>query len=82
METVAVTLDEKTLRALDAVSAASRRKNGARPNRSLVVRTAVQEYAERQLRLESEEKERAILAKHRARLAREARALIRGQARL
>ena len=82
METVAVTLDEKTLRALDAVSAASRLRNGARPNRSLVVRTAVQEYVERQLRLESEEKERAILAKHRAGLAREAAALIRGQAKL
>ena len=82
METVAVTLDEKTLRALDAASAASRRKNGARPNRSLVVRTAVQEYVERQLRLESEEKERTILAKHRAGLAAEARALIRGQAKL
>ena len=82
MQTVAVTLDEKTLQALDAVSDASKRKNGARPNRSLVVRTAVQEYVERQLRLESEEKERAILAKHRSRLTTEARALIRGQAKL
>ena len=82
METVAVTLDEKTLKALDAVSAASGRRSGRRPNRSLVVRTAVQEYVERQLRLESEEKERAILTKHRARLAKEAGALIRAQARL
>ncbi len=81
METVAVTLDEKTLKALDSVAAASRRKNGGRTNRSLVVRTAVQEYVERQIRIEAEEKERAILAKHRTRLAKEATALIRAQAR-
>ena len=82
METVAVTLDQKTLKALDAVSAATVRKTGARPNRSLVVRTAVQEYVERQMRIESEERERLILAKHRGRLAKEAAALVRGQARL
>jgi metal-responsive CopG/Arc/MetJ family transcriptional regulator len=82
METVAVTLDRKTLNALDAVSAASTRKAGGRPNRSLVVRTAVQEYVERQLRLESEERERLILAKHRGKLAKAAAALVRGQARL
>lgn len=81
METVAVTLDEKTLRALDAVHAISGGKNRGRANRSLIVRTAVQEYVARQLRQESEEKERAILAKHRARLAKEASVLVRGQAR-
>ncbi|MEO8500394.1 MAG: hypothetical protein ABI565_05715 [Vicinamibacteria bacterium] len=80
METVAVTLDKKTLLALDAVSAAATRRNGGRANRSLVVRAAVQEYVERQLRIEAEEKDRKILARHRTRLAREARELIRGQA--
>ena len=80
METVAVTLDKKTLLALDAVSAVARQRNGGRANRSLVVRTAVQEYVERQLRLEAEEKERGILARHRTRLAREAKELIRTQA--
>ncbi len=81
METVAVTLDEKTLSALDALSTTRKQKGGARPNRSLLVRTAVREYLERQLRLEWEEKERAILSRHRDRLSREARALIQGQAR-
>lgn len=82
METVAVTLDEKTLKALNAISAAAQRKHGGRTNRSLIVRTAVLEYAERELRLESEEKERAILARHRKRLAQESKALIRDQAKL
>ena len=80
METVAVTLDKKTLMALDAVSQAATRKNGGRANRSLVVRTAVREYVEREARIAAEENDRAILAKHRTRLATEARALIRTQA--
>ena len=80
METVAVTLDKKTLDALDAVSRNVIRRTGGRPNRSLVVRTAIREYVGRQLRLESEGRERAVLAKHRTRLAKEAKALIRDQA--
>jgi hypothetical protein len=45
---------------LNAISAVAQRKHGGRTNRSLKVRTAVLEYAERELRLEAEEKERAV----------------------
>ncbi len=75
-----MTLDKETLLALDAVSAAATRRSGGRINRSLVVRTAVREYVERQLRIEAEEKERAILARHRTLLAKQGRELIRSQA--
>ena len=80
MERIAVTLDEETLRALNAISAAVQCKTGGRTNRSLIVRTAVLEYAERKLRLEAEEKERAILARHQWRLEQQSKALIRDQA--
>jgi hypothetical protein len=58
---------------------------GASPvlrNRSVVVRMALREFAERERRRLVEERERAVLRKQRGRLARQARALVAEQARL
>lgn len=76
MKTIAVTIDETTLKMLDELS------HGRSPrSRSALVRKALREYAEAQLRREMEAKESAVFRKHRKRLARQARALISEQAR-
>lgn len=77
MKTIAVTIDEDTLKLLDEVVAAGPRRR----NRSALVRAAVREFAERERRRLREEHERAVLRKHRGRLARQARHLIAVQAR-
>ena len=57
--------------------------NGAtRRNRSQIIRQAVQEYLERMERLAEEEREREIFQRHRQRLARQATALVKEQAKL
>ena len=76
MKTIAVTIDETTLKMLDELS------HGRSPrSRSALVRKALREYAEAQVRREMEAKESAVFRKHRKRLARQARALISEQAR-
>ena len=77
MKTIAITIDERTLKSVDELIAHSEHLR----NRSAVVRTALQEFAERERRRQIEEREREILRKHRQRLARQARALIADQAR-
>jgi metal-responsive CopG/Arc/MetJ family transcriptional regulator len=76
VKTIAISIDESTLRAVDQLARAKGRRSG----RSALVRRALQEFVERQRRLEVEARERAILARHRAKLARQARALVREQA--
>lgn len=76
MKTIAVTIDEATLKALDELTGGNTRRS-----RSALVRTALREFAERELRREIEAKESAVFRKHRKRLARQARALILEQAR-
>jgi Arc/MetJ-type ribon-helix-helix transcriptional regulator len=77
MKTIAVTMDEATLRVLDElVSAESRRRT-----RSALVRAAVREFAGRERRRQIEEREREIFRKRRKQLAREARLLVLAQAR-
>jgi metal-responsive CopG/Arc/MetJ family transcriptional regulator len=77
MKNIAISIDEPTLKRLDALAAAS-----ARPrSRSALVRIAVQEFAERELRRQTESQESAIIRKHRRRLAQQARALVGAQAR-
>ncbi len=78
MKTIAVTIDETTLRLLDELAAALPQPR----SRSALVRTAVREFAEREWRREAETREHEVLRKHRRRLARQARALIAEQARL
>jgi metal-responsive CopG/Arc/MetJ family transcriptional regulator len=76
MKTIAVTIDDATLKLLDALTGRT-----SRQSRSALVRTALREFAERELRREVEAKESAVFRKHRKRLARQARALIAEQAR-
>jgi metal-responsive CopG/Arc/MetJ family transcriptional regulator len=76
MKTIAVTIDDATLKLLDELTGAASRRS-----RSALVRTALREFAERERRREVEAKEGAVFRKHRKRLARQARALISEQAR-
>jgi metal-responsive CopG/Arc/MetJ family transcriptional regulator len=76
MKTIAVTIDDATLKLLDELEHGRSRKS-----RSALVRTALREFAERERRREIEAKESAVFRKHRKRLARQARALIAEQAR-
>jgi Arc/MetJ-type ribon-helix-helix transcriptional regulator len=75
MKTIAVTIDETTLKQLDELTAGTRR------SRSVVVRAALREVVERERRRIVEESERAVFRRHRKQLAREARMLIEDQAR-
>lgn len=77
MKTIAITIDEATLKLLDELTGASPKPG----NRSALVRAAVREFADRSRRRESEARENRILKSHRRRLARQAAALIAEQAR-
>ena len=77
MKTIAVTIDEVTLKLLDELTDASPRLQ----SRSALVRTALREFAERERRREIEAKDGEVFRKHRKRLARQTRILISEQAR-
>ena len=76
MKTIAVTMDEDTLGRLDRLTSKSDRAR----SRSALVRQAVREFADRHRRQTEEERERAVLRKHRDDLHKEAVALVRAQA--
>jgi metal-responsive CopG/Arc/MetJ family transcriptional regulator len=76
MKTIAISIDETTLARVDRL--AGRRGT---TNRSRVIREAVQDYLARLERAAEDEREDAIVRRHRARLARQAHALVREQAR-
>jgi hypothetical protein len=88
MKTIAISIDELTLKAIDdianpAPAAGGRgRRGGPRGgrSRSAVLRQFMQEAVARLKKAEQEARERRALAKHRARLARQAKALIAEQA--
>jgi metal-responsive CopG/Arc/MetJ family transcriptional regulator len=73
MRTIAISIDEPTLRALDRLA----QEGGGR---SRLVREAVREYVERRERADREARERAILHEHREVLAKELEALVEEQA--
>ena len=77
MKTIAVTIDEATLKLLGELADNSPRLR----SRSALVRTALREFAERERRREIEAKDGELFRKHRKRLARQARLLISEQAR-
>ena len=79
MKTIAITLDENVLQRLDHLVAG---RGTPRQNRTRLIRLAVQEYLERLERLAEEEREREIFRQHRQRLARQAAALVKGQAKV
>ncbi|MEX2272298.1 MAG: ribbon-helix-helix domain-containing protein [Vicinamibacterales bacterium] len=71
MKTIAITIDEDMVARVDRL---------AKGNRSRVIREAVQEYVARLERLQAEQQEAAIIRRHKSRLARQAAALVRAQA--
>lgn len=77
MKTIAVTVDDATLKLLDELSASEPRRR----TRSALVRAALREFAARERRRADEDREREIFRKHRHRLAQEARRLVEQQAR-
>lgn len=77
MKTIAISIDDDTLRRVDRLVALNR---PAGRNRSRVIRQAVHEYVSRLERVAEEEQEAAIIRRHRGRLARQAGALVRAQA--
>lgn len=76
MKTIAITIDETTLRLLDELAVSSPQ----RKSRSALVRTAIRGFAEQQRRRKTEADEARILRANRKRLAREAKALVAEQA--
>jgi len=79
MKTIAVTVDEPTLRRIDRLVAA---ESVPWKSRSEIIRQAVQEFVARAERMAEEEREREIVRRHRSRLNRQAAALIKEQAKL
>jgi len=77
MKTIAVTVDEATLKVLDELTDGSTRLR----SRSALVRRALCEFGERERRRQIEAKDGEVFRKHRKRLARQARVLISEQAR-
>ncbi len=79
MKTIAITIEEDIVDRLDRLDHLGAAKD--RPvNRSMVVRKAVREYVEREERLAENRREAAIFKKNRVRLARQAEALVKSQA--
>ena len=78
VRTIAITIDENILGRIDRLAA---KQAGGSANRSQIIRNAVQEYLGRIERLAEEERENQIFKKHRGRLARQAAALVKEQAR-
>lgn len=77
MKTIAVTVDEVTLRLLDDLAASE----APRRTRSALVRAALREFVERERRRVVEERDREIFRRNRKQLTRQARLLVKGQAR-
>ena len=82
MKTIAISIDEDSLAAIDRLTraAAGGRGAGGRTSRSEVVRRAVQEYVARHRKREREEGDRKILAENRETIDRQVSALVAEQA--
>ena len=78
MKTIAITIDEDIINRLDQLGRGS--AGAPRRNRSRIIREAVKEYVVRHERLAAEEREAAIIRRHRVRLLQQANAAIREQA--
>jgi hypothetical protein len=72
-----IAIDEATSKLLDELA----EKSSRHKSRTALVRAALPQYAEKERRRKSQANDSALFRKHRARLAREARALIVEQAR-
>jgi metal-responsive CopG/Arc/MetJ family transcriptional regulator len=82
MKTIAISIDEASLAAVDRLARAAAGRGGAKKgaNRSEVVRRAVQEFLARQRRHEREERDRRILSAHRTEIERQGASLVAEQA--
>jgi metal-responsive CopG/Arc/MetJ family transcriptional regulator len=78
VKTIAITIDEETLARVDRLSG---REKGRRANRSRVIRHAIRRYVDQVERQTADQREDAIVRRHRERLTRQASALVRSQAR-
>lgn len=76
MKTIAITIDDETLQRLELAS----QGKGTR-NRSKLVREAVKDYLARLEAAADDEREVLVLRRRRARLARQAEAAVKAQAR-
>jgi metal-responsive CopG/Arc/MetJ family transcriptional regulator len=79
MKTIAITIDNDTLARIDRLLNDGLTQG---KNRSQIIRQAVREYVSRLDRMAVEERERQIFRKHKRKLAREAVALVKEQAKL
>lgn len=79
MKTIAMTIDEPTLRRIDRLVTA---KDPAWRSRSAFIRQAVRQAADQLERTVEEDREREIIRRQRVRLNRQAAALVKEQARL
>jgi metal-responsive CopG/Arc/MetJ family transcriptional regulator len=84
MKTLAISIDEESIAAVDRLAQAAGRRGGRRKaaNRSEVVRRALREFIARQRRHEREERDRPILGAHREQIERQAASLVAEQAEL
>ena len=82
MKTIAISIDEASLAAIDRLARTAVRQRGGkrRANRSEVIRRAVREFIGRGKRREREDNDREILAANRAQIERQAEALVGEQA--
>jgi metal-responsive CopG/Arc/MetJ family transcriptional regulator len=83
VKTIAISIDTETLHRLERIVRASPKDPSSkrrRPNRSEVVRRALEEFVARQERRDREERDRKALAADSARLHREEKALVAEQA--
>jgi metal-responsive CopG/Arc/MetJ family transcriptional regulator len=78
VKTIAITIENETLSRIDRLA-----RQGPQPsrNRSRLIREAVREYLARLEREAEDERETGIIRRHRARLAGQAAAAVRAQAR-
>ena len=77
MKTIAISIDEKTLKRIDRLKADA---NAPFRSRSDVIRQAAQEFVGRFERLTEEEREREIFRRNRKRLNRQSLELLKEQA--
>jgi metal-responsive CopG/Arc/MetJ family transcriptional regulator len=76
VKTIAISIDEPTIEALDRLA----RRGRKRRKRSELVREALTEFLVRREREAREEREREAFARHRDKLARQAKAMVAEQA--
>ena len=82
MKTIAISIDETSLAAVDrlAQAAGRRRGGGKKANRSEVVRQAVREFLALRRKQEREERDRRVLSAHRDEIGRQGASLVAEQA--